>query len=118
MTANEVIRQINTLKPSILDDDGVLVFLNELEADVAINILRLTFVPITKSSMNIPLLVQSPYNRIYFQYVASKVDLLNGDIETYSLSSEQFNADYNEYKAFVVRHKLDSPVKYVRTNYF
>jgi len=116
MNAMKVIETLDRLKPSAIYESDVISFINMLEADVSKNILLVPYEEITASTKTKELLVEPPYDGIYFEYVASKIDMLNSDIESYSLSSAQFNNTFTEYAKHIIRTKPRAP--YQRTNYY
>lgn len=48
--------------------------------------------------------VPAPYDRVYWAYLVSMIDLTRGDKENYALSDALFKEAYTEYARFVQRN--------------
>lgn len=101
MTPSIVIEKINRLKPNALQEPDIIDFINEVERDIAFNILGVPFTPV--EDKNAELLAPGPYGNVYFDYISGKIDLINGNVESYSLSAAQFNTTMAELRAYCIR---------------
>lgn len=58
------------------------------------------------------LLVSAPYDGIYIKYIASQIDLINGDISRYNNSANVFNSEFSDFSNMYNRtHKWKSRTK-------
>lgn len=118
MTLTKVIDTLNRLKPSALSDDDIIDMINQLESEIAETVLFQPFVPLDNTMMDTPLMAPAPYERIYTEYMSAQIDLINGNIEAYSLSGNQFNNDYEDMKRFCIRTGLTPVYNAKRSDYF
>lgn len=118
MKATKVLNSIRRLKPNALQDDDIFDFLNEIEKIIAMTVVYEDYVPITDLNRDNELLAPEPYDLIYFDYVASKIDMINGNIEMYSLSSRQFNLTFNDMRDYCIKQAITPPIVGGRADYF
>ncbi len=119
MTPSIIIDKINKLKPNAIDEKLIIDFVNDVEKEIAINIMELSDYSLASiENKTNELLAPEPYDGIYFDYVAAKIDYFNGDAELYSLSSRQFNNTMDDLKAFCIRKGLSPSLTQVRTDYY
>ena len=119
MTVSTIIDKINKLKPNALDEKMIIDFINDVEKEIAINIMELIdFELASIENKSVELLAPAPYENVYFDYVAAKIDYFNGDAELYALSSRQFNSTMSDLKSFCIRKGIAPSFKGIKTNYF
>lgn len=119
MTPSIIIDKINKLKPNALEEKIIIDFINDVEKEIAINVMHLADYELaTIEDKSKPLLAPDPYENIYFDYVAAKIDYFNGDSDMYMLSAQQYNMQMNELKAFCIRKGITPGFKKRPTDYY
>lgn len=119
MNTSKVLDKINRLKPNYLSETDLVELVAEVETEIAINVMGLSEYSIpTIEEKTLELLAPKPYENIYFDYVAAKIDYFNGDAELYSLSSRQFNSMMDNMKSYCIRNGLTPSLVGVRTDYY
>lgn len=110
MTVKNVIEQVEKLRPgSSLSFEEYIGYLRTLEADIYSNILS-CFENVRE--MNSPwesedeLLVPDIYAGVYCHYIASQIDIINGDITRYSNNMILYNAMLSSYSDWCVRNYI------------
>lgn len=116
MTIAKVLDRVVRLKPNSLTNVDIVDFINEVEADIIINILKQPFTPVT--DFNAQLIAPTPYDHIYFDYLLAKIDYLNGDAEFYSLSSRQYNSTMNDLTAYCIQNRFAPSFSAKRTDWY
>ena len=105
MTPSQIINQVKSIKPSVLEDSALLSFLNRIEAKLRLIVLNETdFVPLEFENINTDtLLLGQEYSEIYEYYLCSQIDLYTNDIASYNNYTAMYNkvlTDYmNRYKS-------------------
>lgn len=118
MNATKVLDRIKRVKPNSLQDEDLLIMLNDLEKVIASEVVYKDYVEITTSNMTTELLAPDNYGKIYFEYIASQIDYLNGDIQSYSISSRQFNDTYGDMQNYCIKHGITPPIEGDHQDYY
>lgn len=88
------------------DDSVLLRFLNEVEGMVQTDILHLFHDGITQytdAESTDELLVVAPYDKLYFSYLAYRIDLLNNETGKASNSKAAFDQDWEDFLGYYTR---------------
>lgn len=114
MTIQEVLTNVDEKKPNAIDDGIKLSWLNEIEETIYKEIIlthedgeekKYRTININ-SDYETELLAESPYSRLYEEYIMSKIDFQNAEWERYNNTVEQFNESYEEYAAYYNRNHM------------
>lgn len=106
MNASIVLDKVGRLKPNALTEDDLIDLINEIERDIAENILHTeNYTLVSNENKNVELLAPPIYERIYFEYVCAKIDYF-GDVEFYTLTGQQFNETRKELLAYCIKNGL------------
>ena len=104
MTRNEVITFVRQIKPHDFENDVMLHWLDELEKKISVEIhQRYTRTDGTDGLLPDQLIVQSPYDRVYWTYLVAMIDFVTGSDDTYERSLIAFKEAYAEYARAVQR---------------
>ena len=103
MTIRKLIDKVQKEKPNTFTDEHMLLFVNEIEADVAEELRREDFEEYTLDDMDEELMVGRPYDRLYVSYLKSQVDYANEEYPSYQLNAEQHMIDFKDFADWVVR---------------
>lgn len=104
MTIKEAIQIADDMRPNALSDDIKLRWINELEGKVQTDVFLLA--PAEIISYNLEddaekeLLVAPPHDKIYYEYLAARIDYANGDYSDYNATIEMFNSFWREFVAW------------------
>ena len=102
MTKTEVLNFIMAIHPHEHEDGVMRRWLDELEAKINCEIHRMPAreVGVVETErLNVP----APYDRVYWTYLASMLDLSAGNTDAYAVSDKLFREAYEEYAKFVQR---------------
>ena len=106
MTKTEVLNFVLEIHPHEYEESVMRRWLEELEEKIACEIHRLPprrthgSVACAVENLSVP----APYDRVYWAYLVSMIDLTRGDKENYALSFALFKDAYAEYARFVQRN--------------
>ena len=106
MTKAEVLSFVLEIHPHEYEEGVMRRWLDELEERIACEIHRLppkhthSGTAFAAEKLSVP----APYDRVYWAYLISMIDLTRGDKENYALSSALFKEAYTEYARFVQRN--------------
>ena len=107
MTLREVLNKVNTEKPNSFTDAYLTKIVNEVEAMVYDYLetpdedrIYYTLPDDIDVSLNIP----EPYSSAYEAYLKARLDYANEEYELYSNNQAQFEADFDDWKAYAMRH--------------
>ena len=107
MNTAQVIEKLNKYKPSALDEEEITDFINELESDIVLNLYNQPeYIPLVLGDVGRQLSAPQQFDKIYFEYCSAKIDSINGQMEMYMLSQDQFNNTYSELGAYITRNNL------------
>ncbi len=107
MNIAEVISKVNLLKPNSFKESEIVDLIDSIESDIVLNIYKdVEYLKLKPTELSRELKTPIQYSKIYYEYVATQVDLVNGQFDLYSVSAEQFSATYQELSAYVSRKNL------------
>lgn len=119
MKLSKVIDKIERLNPSTLSPEDLVDEINSLEKNIAIEVLRLEEYQFASlENTDADLLAPEPYGHVYYEYLCARIDYINRDIPSYSVSSSQFNSTYKELEAFCIRTGLTPDTGHTLLDYF
>lgn len=103
MTIQELLTKVQEEKPNTFGNEKLIKFINEIEPEVAEQLL-LTEVPeYSGNDLAEELLAPDPYSRLYISYVKSQIDYANEEYPSYQLNQDQHVQDFADFAAWVVR---------------
>lgn len=107
MTIEEVLAEVDEIKPNTFDDNIKLKWLSELDGKIYKELILthehdadITFTPYTSADMNKELLAEFPYSDIYRHYVFANIDYSNGESDRYQNSMVMFNNAFDAYRKY------------------
>jgi hypothetical protein len=107
MKLGEVLRKVDQLRPNAFTDAEKIDMMNTVEGRVYTDImskaedgLNWTFIPFKEGEEERELVVPTPFTDLYFWYMASMIDLYNGDSGRYNDSVVMYNKAWDEYAAY------------------
>ena len=107
MTLREVLTKVNTEKPNAFSDEYLTKVVNEVEA-LVYDYLETPDVDrifhVLPDDIDVELNIPDPYSAAYESYLKARLDYANEEYELYSNNQAQFNADFDAWKAFAMRH--------------
>lgn len=104
MTVQNVLDRVYELRPELYDDAGLLQKLLGLE-NMILTEIHFTH-PLEDIGYGTHLVVSSPYDDIYEQYLLAQIDRNDMEIEQYNQDMQLFNGTYQEYAARYRRDNL------------
>lgn len=120
MKLSEVLEEVKKVKPNGYDDDTLTGFVNLLEQH-AYETLK---VPLEERKVlkwgvdgNKPLVIPPPHDVAYLSWLKAQIDYNDEEHASYANNQAQFNADYTEFEAYVVREGLAKRGKIYIRNY-
>ena len=103
MTLQKAIELACALRPNELGEEALSHFLEELEANLATEVRGerkcSSCSPVTRDELAVP----SPFDRVYWAYLVSLIDLAAGDAEAYAMSRALFEDARNAYARWYQR---------------
>lgn len=121
MTINEVITQVDELKPNQVSEDIKVRWLSVLEGKIIDEIIltheladRIEFNGYTINDMNTDLLVPDTYADLYIYYVEAMIDQVNNEGARYASSMQMFNNAWQDYANYYNRNNkpIGKPLKF------
>ena len=117
MTLAELINKINEEKPNSFPTSKIIAFVNEVEPEVASQ-LKIDPAPVYEydaENLDIDLLAERPYDRLYISYVKSQIDYANEEYASYQLNADQHVQDFHDFVDWVIRTgQTSAPVEKLR----
>lgn len=126
MTLSEVIAKVSQMRPSEYDKDDLTSWLNELEFmayDQVIGHSELEteqedYEPyVYAEDAEKTLLIPDQFSACYMDYLFSKIDYFNGEIDRYNMEAVVFENDFQKYAAWYRRTHKPKEVKHDTTIY-
>lgn len=120
MTIQEAISRADSLKPNVYSQDDKIVWLNNLDLSVKIEILDThegseeyaDFAGYnSETPLDTVLLVPAPYDEMYVLYIQAMIDAYNEEFDRYDASMARFKAKYQDFASFYNRTKMPKGVK-------
>lgn len=102
----DFVKKTKAFSRDTFDDDVLLRFLNEVEGMVQTDILHFFHYGITQyddAESEDELLVVDPYSKLYFSYIAYRIDLLNNETARAENSRAAFEADWEDFLGYYTR---------------
>ena len=104
MTIRTLLDYVQAVKPSSFTDEQMLVWINELEARVQMDVMQRWPGEILQYSLpeneNTELLLTPPHDACYRYYLQAMIDYENGEYNRYANTSQMFNASWNDFVAW------------------
>ena len=111
MTLNEVLTEVNELKPNVYDDEMKIRWISILEGKIVDEIFKthvlkdkIEFIGYTIADLEKELLVPDTYADVYKYYVFAMMDAANQEAARYASSMALFNATYKDFASFYNRN--------------
>lgn len=109
MTIKECIDIVDDLKPNQYSTKVKVMWLSFIDEIIINDVLKThkgydgrydEFTGYSENKLSVPLIVKSPYDRLYTAYLKMKIDAENGETARYNNSAELFNSYMMEYRKF------------------
>lgn len=99
MTIKEVVDYIRNTNANAYADDTFMIWINELEADIQLNVFLLNVEDVISHTVETEtLLADSAHCIIYRLYLSAMIDLANKEYSSYQNNYEVFKSEYSNYK--------------------
>ena len=107
MTIQDCITAIDTRKPNKYTTAEKIAWLSFLEFNIINEVLKThegydskydDFNGYTEDDLLVSLIITSPYDSLYVDYIEMRIDEANGETSIYNASASQYNAKYLEFK--------------------
>ena len=109
MKVRQAIDMANKMKPNAFPEEIILRWLNECEGRIQVEIHQKDLSEVKTYVLPeddlTDLLVQFPFDRLYWMYLAAMIDNATGEYSNYQNSMQQVNAAIKEYHAWWMRNK-------------
>jgi hypothetical protein len=121
MTINDVITQVQTLKPHQIPDEILVRWLSVLEGKIIDEIIlthelseRVEFNGYTINDMDTELMVPDTYADVYIYYLEAMIDQTNNETARYTSSMQMFNSAWQDYANHYNRNNkpIGCPLKF------
>ena len=107
-TLKEIIDGVDAEKPNAFDHDTKTRWLNEVEGRVQTDVFLIAPVDIIQyafnENQNTPLLVDPPHDKLYYAYLAARIDFANGEYEKYQNTMQLYNEFFAEFVRWFARN--------------
>ena len=109
MTIKECIDIVDDLKPNQYSTKVKVMWLSFIDETIINDVLKThtgydgrydDFTGYSEDKLSVPLIVESPYDRLYTAYLKMKIDAENGETTRYNNSAGLFNSYMMEYRKF------------------
>lgn len=109
MTIKECIDAVDSLKPNQYTLRDKVQWLSSVDEGIINDVLKThegydgrydNFTGYTEDNLTLPLIVQSPYDKLYTAFLVMKIDLENGEIPRYNNSSAIYNSHMMEFRKY------------------
>lgn len=100
MTRQKAVSIALAMRPCELSEDTLTYFVNELEAELATEVRGEAAEDVTTLD---GLAVPAPYDRVYWTYLVSLIDLATGNTVSYALSRALFEQAHDAYARWYQR---------------
>lgn len=121
MTVQEVLTEVEELKPHQYDDSMLIRWLNDLETKIYREILSNyvyeteleEYVPLTEEDMMRELCIKEIYTDVYKLYLFAMIDFYNNETARYQNSHVMFNVRYQDFANYWNRtHRHKGPDRF------
>lgn len=106
MKIYKLLENVERLKPNTVDVEDKFDWINEVEGILYKNVFEraedTTFELPTydyEADQDIELLIQAPFDTVYFHYLSAKIDFTEGEINSYNNNMSLYNTVYDEFAA-------------------
>ena len=115
MTIKECIDIVDNLKPNQYSPKIKVMWLSFIDEIIINDVLKThegydgrydNFTGYSEDKLSVPLIVESPYDRLYTAYLKMKIDAENGETTRYNNSVALFNSYMMEYRKFYNKNHL------------
>lgn len=109
MTIIEAINGVNLLKPNKYTQEQMVEWLKNIDGLIHQQVIETHEggeALKEYDSLNSKLLIPFPYEEIYINYLAMKIDFANGDIKKYNNSAAVYETSLREYKRWYHRNHM------------
>ena len=114
MNIRKVLEEADELRPNVIDDGSKLAWLNDLENTIYHQLIlpRMGHEEYEEPHIDSgtdydhELIVKQPYERLYVDYIMSKIDWVNREWENYNNTAAQFKTTFDEYAAWYGRNHM------------
>lgn len=104
-TMNTVIEYVDRVKPNAYSNDDKCKWINKLEGLVSREVNDLAAPEYSMpEDMDVPLLVDSPYDDIYHLYVSAMIDFYNREYNDYNNTILMFQERLDQFKVWSIRN--------------
>jgi hypothetical protein len=109
MTIKECIDIVDSVKPNQYSLREKVMWLSFIDETIINDVLKThegydgrydDFTGYTEEKLSVPLIVKSPYDRLYTAYLKMKIDGENGETARYNNSASMFNTYFMEYRKY------------------
>ena len=108
-TMNNVIKDVDRLKPNVYTDDDKFRWINTLEGMISREVMQTNPPEYFPGDADTPLLVDHPFDDLYGLYVMAMIDFHNREFDHYNNTVSVFQNKYDQYKAWYIRsHEPES----------
>lgn len=121
MTINEVITQVQTLKPHQMPDEIMVRWISVLEGKIIDEIIlthelseKVEFNGYSINDMDTELVVPDTYADVYIYYLEAMIDHTNNESARYTSSMQMFNSAWQNYANYYNRNNkpIGCPLKF------
>lgn len=117
MTINEVLTEVNELKPNVYDDEIMIRWISVLEGKIVDEIIKthaldgiVDFNGYTIEDLDKELIVPNTYADVYKYYIFAMMDANNQEASRYASSMALFNSAYKDFASYYNRN--NRPIGY------
>lgn len=115
MTMNQVIEELDKLKPNVYDEDTKYKWMARLDGMISTQVHGEELPEYTlPDDADMPLLVPAPFDDIYVLYCASMIDFHNREYSNYNNTALMFTERLDAYKAWYIQNHTQSKARYFR----
>ena len=122
MTINDVLTEVNELKPNTYEDAVMIRWISVLEGKIIEEIIathelpeladKIQFNGYDINDINTELIVPDTYADVYKYYIYAMIDANNGEQNRYITSMTLFNNALNDYASYINRNYLPISMQY------
>ena len=120
MTIIEAINGIDALKPNKYTQDQKIEWLKRLDGQIKEQVIDtheggedVTIADYTTAPLTTQLLISAPYDEIYINYLAMKMDFAAGDFRKYNNNAVLYNESLSEYRKWYNRTHMPKGAPYI-----
>lgn len=107
ITLKEALAQADSLVPNAYSQEQKTAWISELEGRIGLNVQLLPREALRRytypEDLETELLLEFPHDDLYLAYLRAMIDLNNGEMDRYAVSSQVYNAKYGDYVRWYAR---------------